>query len=131
MRAEQWMTAAARAILMARLRNAAGQDRRVVRFAHDDPCLGTLVLQYARYASEGAARAESGYPVIQRKVREVAQDLHRGRARMRVGVGRVLKLPRPPPAVPLRQLLRLRDHAGPFLCSWCQHYLRAQKAHQL
>ena len=71
-RAKQGMTAIGRAVVVARLRNAAGKHRGIVRLAHHDFGVGTFLLQYARYASQRARCTEPRHPVIQREILEIA-----------------------------------------------------------
>ncbi len=120
-----------RAVGIALLRLAAAQHRGDFRFADDDLRLRPFLAQHPRHALQRAAGAEPGHPVVERLAVEIVEDLARRGARMHVGVGLVFKLPGQKPAVGLRQLVGLGDHAGAFVLGRRQHHLAAEKAHQL
>ncbi len=125
------MAAGRRAVGVAGLRDAACEHRGVVGFADHDAGAGTLLLQDARHAAQRSAGAEAGDPVVERQVRERVQDLDGGGPRVGLGVGRILELPRLPPAVLMRQLLGFRDHSRALVRGRREHHPGAEKPHQL
>ncbi len=129
--AKQRVAVLRRAIGHAFLRYAAAEDRRIVRFADDDPRLRACLPQHARYTLERTARSVTRDPVVERRIRECFQDLGCGRSRMRIGVRLVLELAHQEPAVFLGQFDRLGQHAAALERGGREHDPGAQKAHQL
>ena len=113
------------------LANAAGEDLRVIGLADDDLRVRPVLLQDTRDALQRSARAHAGDPVVEPGIGEIVQDLDRRRLRMEIGIGLVLELAAEEPAVLLRELHRLAEHAGAPLRSRGQHDLGAEETHQL
>ena len=75
------------AVVAHRLGDAAGEDRRVVRFGDDHLHLRPLGLQHAGDAVQGAAGAGAGDEGVEAAALEGGEDLARGGAGVGVGVG--------------------------------------------
>ena len=120
-----------RAVVVARLRDAAAHDRGVVGLADHDLGLGPLLFEHPGDALEGAAGAETGHPVVQGLILEISEDLLGGGLRVDVCVGLVFELTAQEPAVGLGQLDGLQEHSRAFLGSRGQHHFGAQEAHHL
>ena len=119
-----------RAVIAALLRGAAGQHRRVLRFADDDLGIRPLLREDPRNSFERAAGAEAGDPVVEALPGKIVDDLARGGARMHVGIGLVLELAGQEPAMRRRQLVGLVDHAHAALGRRREDDLGAEKPHQ-
>ncbi len=120
-----------RAIVSARLRDAARQHGRIIRLADDNRRAGTSLAQHAGDALKRAAGAEAGDEVVEADIFEVLEYLDCRGFRMKVGIGFVLELAAQKPAMRLRELDGLGEHAAAFLRRRCQHDLRAEEAHHL
>src|SRR5690606_23264702 len=112
MRPEVRVAAGRRAVRVPRLRNAAAYSLRVVRLTHHDLRGRAFLAQHARHALECAARAETRDEVVEPLAAERFENLRRRRTRVDVGIRLVLELAAEEPAMLLRQLHRLREHAG-------------------
>ena len=120
-----------RAVGAACLRNAAAQKRRIVRLANDDLRFRPFFPQHARNALERPARAHAGDPIVEPVSLEVLQDFDRGGFGMEVRVRFVLELAAEEPAMGLRELQRLGDHAAAFFGRRREDHLGTQETHQL
>ena len=93
------------------LGDSAGEHGGYVGLADDYLGLGALGAEYAGYAFEGSAGAESGDPVVEGAVGEVAEDLLGGGFGVIVGVGLVGELAGEEPAVLFGELDGFFEHA--------------------
>ena len=93
-----------RAVGIARLLDAAAEELRILRLTDDDSGLGPLLGEHPRDALQRSAGAVAGHPIVEPLAGEIVDDLARRGARMDVGVGLVLELPRQEPAMRLGQL---------------------------
>src|SRR5713101_2863905 len=76
-----------RAVRVALLRDPAAQELSILRLADDDLRFGPLFRQYPRDAFEGAARAISGDPKVERLSLKIFKDFYCRCPRMKVGIG--------------------------------------------
>ena len=124
-RAEVRMTA------LAWLGDAAADQLRVVRLAHDDLNFGALLLEHPRDAFQRAAGAIAGDPIVQALSIECRDDFRGRRPGMHIGVGFVFELAGQEPAMRFGQFLSLGDHTTALLRRRRQHHLGAEKTHHL
>ncbi len=112
------------------LRSVASQQLCIIWFAHDDFGIGTALIEYAGHPVQRATRAKTGDPIDQWFILKVAQYLHSGCALVYLSIGRVLELAGEVPAMGLRQLFGLRQHAAAFQRGRCQHHFRPEEAQE-
>src|SRR5437588_6417396 len=131
MRTKVGMAAGRRPIGIARLRNTAAEQLRVIRLTHDNPRFRAALAQHPRDALQRTASAEAGDEIVEAFACEGCEDLRCGRAGVRLGVRFVFELTAQKPAVHLRKFDRFSQHPAALEARRGEHNPRAEKAHQL
>lgn len=109
---------------------AAGQQGRVVRFGDDDAHVRTQPAQGVADAAQAAAGAGAQHHVIEPAAGEGGGDFGAGMPFVHLGIGLVLELARPEPAMGGGQFARLLHHAAALEVGRRQHHAGAEEAHQ-
>src|SRR4029078_13329664 len=106
MGAEHRVAFGRRSVRVVALSDAAREDGGVLRLRDDDARRRALRPQHSRDAFQRAAGAGPGDEIVRPLPTEIAQDLARGRGTVDVGIGLVLELACPEPAMRLGKLAR-------------------------